>query len=375
MIGDPVAPQPPISQRSFALSYVECRARFRLAAARLGATLTTIGLGLTGPFGESLAIDAAYLGPAKPRRALLVMSGTHGIEGFAGSAQQVHFLDQLREQESTDGILLIHAVNPWGMAHWRRANENNVDLNRNWLDFADELPQNSAYAAVHDLLCPGGPQLPNAEDFLSASKALVAKHGITWMRQAVSGGQYSHPDGLYFGGAERQASTTAVAELVSTHLRGCETFLGIDLHTGHGEYGTYTILSREPLGSASDAWVRSAFDTERVETTVGNAHATLAPKVGQLCRGVAGMLADAGAEQTIALTLEIGTRSETRVIIAERAEHWVHRFGDLSDPDHREAIWTHRICSIPDNAVWEANALAHAQTVLGQAVSAAFPNA
>jgi hypothetical protein len=30
-------------------------------------------------------------------------------------------------------VVFIHAVNPYGMSFWRRWNENNVDLNRNFL--------------------------------------------------------------------------------------------------------------------------------------------------------------------------------------------------------------------------------------------------
>jgi len=82
-------------------------------------------------------------------------SGTHGIEGYLGSAIQLRFLHELFLQNAqrlctTDNvrapptkntpvkkILLIHAINPYGMRHHRRTNENNVDLNRNVL--SDEL--------------------------------------------------------------------------------------------------------------------------------------------------------------------------------------------------------------------------------------------
>ena len=93
-------------------------------------------------------------------------SGTHGVEGYLGSAVQIRFLRELLLRNNNDCIddddvrpsppssisqasspslafpptekvrkvLLIHLVNPYGMRHHRRTNENNVDLNRNVLD-------------------------------------------------------------------------------------------------------------------------------------------------------------------------------------------------------------------------------------------------
>ena len=76
-------------------------------------------------------------------------------KGFAGSAIQVAFLDHLvslldEDVQETTGAdelpmlpattVLVHVLNPHGMAHNRRFNENNVDLNRNAL-FPDEWPE------------------------------------------------------------------------------------------------------------------------------------------------------------------------------------------------------------------------------------------
>ncbi len=68
--------------------------------------------------------------------ALVVSSGVHGVEGFFGSAVQLAFLEKLppdwRPPEGA-AVVLIHALNPFGFAWQRRFNEENVDLNRNFL--------------------------------------------------------------------------------------------------------------------------------------------------------------------------------------------------------------------------------------------------
>ena len=48
--------------------------------------------------------------------------------------------------------LFVHGLNPYGWAHGSRTNENNVDLNRNYLDHAQGHAENPVYAELHELL-------------------------------------------------------------------------------------------------------------------------------------------------------------------------------------------------------------------------------
>ena len=353
------------------LTYVECRERFRRASMAAAAAMSAHPIAARGPAGEELTIDVAVLGSATPRRALFVPSGIHGVEGYAGSMIQCELLRRLAVAPPEWGdtaLLLVHAVNPWGMAWWRRANESNVDLNRNWQDFdGADLPTNDAYPDVHHLLCPAGDDLPGADEFLAGLSALSEQRGLAWVREAVSGGQYTHPDGLYFGGARREESTRIIEAIAVEHLEGAEAVLAVDLHTGHGPAGTYTLLSHRAEGSPADRWLRERFDGDRIEVTLGNPDATSAPKLGQI---VPGVLERLGSKRSWKITFELGTRSETRMIVVERAEHWVHRFGDRRVAAHAAAVWDHRTGSMLDDAAWERSAIAHGRTVLDQAMAA-----
>ncbi len=85
------------------------------------------------PHEEELTIDISLFGAATPQRILIHSSGLHGIEGFAGSAIQLRCLeDRLPVLRSDSTIVMVHILNPYGMAWFRRVNENNVDLNRNF---------------------------------------------------------------------------------------------------------------------------------------------------------------------------------------------------------------------------------------------------
>lgn len=347
------------------LTYDECRALFRRAALAAGAVLDAYPIEARGPNGQELTIDVAIAGEPDGPGVLVVLSGVHGIEGFAPSAIQCELLG--RSLPPATKVVAVHAVNPWGMAWWRRQNENNVDLNRNWSRDAHRPPANSGYEELHPLLVPGGHELPSADAFLDAIAPFREQHGIAWIRDAVSRGQYTHPDGLYFGGAGLEASTQILRSVAQAHLAGAEVVLTVDLHTGHGKFGTFTLLSHVPSGTDGDRWLRRWFDDDHIEVTAGNPDATSATRVGQLAKGMADVLTDTDYHD---VTFELGTVGSTRMILAERAEHWVHRHGDRDEPVHAAAIWEHRVCSTPDDPEWERLALEHGRRVLDQALTA-----
>ena len=129
----------------FSGNYAQARRAFREAAANVGAALHAYHNPATGPGGIELSTETARLGPQDAERLLVVMSGTHGVECFCGSGLQVGLLKSGLAAEMPRGtaILLIHAINPSGFAWVRRVNENNVDLNRNFVDHARPHPLNA----------------------------------------------------------------------------------------------------------------------------------------------------------------------------------------------------------------------------------------
>ena len=349
----------------FPTDHRECREAFEDAAAGADA-VERVHLPTAGPDGEDVWLTVARFGPVDAERVALVMSGVHGVEGAAGSAQQTATLGQGFELPSGSSIVMVHAVNAWGMAWLRRQNERNVDLNRNWADHP-VADRNDAYAEVHDLLCPTDDQLPDGDAFVRELTGLSQRHGLDWVRRAISGGQYSHPDGLYFGGTEREASTVALSDIAARHIGRPAELSVLDLHTGHGPYGTATILSRAAPGSAEATWLAATLDGEHIESSAV-AEDALVPRSGQLALGLVEQVGPAVARTA---TLELGTRSETRMITTERAEHWVHMHGDRSNPDHAQVIADHLHCSVPDDAEWRNGALVHGQRVIRPFLQAA----
>ena len=342
----------PVRLDRLPLTYDECRARFRRAVGDAGLTGTVEPISARGPEHQDLSIDVAMLGSPTPRRALVVLSGVHGVEGFVGSALQCDFVTEFDRASLPDdtGVVLLHAVNPWGMAWGRRQNESNVDLNRNWCRDCEAVVHNDAYDALHRLACPDDSEMPAVESLLAAAMDLVAEHGLEWVRNGITSGQYRHPDGLHFGG-DRTEESTAIVERVVPELLGCaERVLAIDLHTGHGPWGEVTFLSDAPPGSAQDVFLRDHVGAERVEATVDNAAATTGLKAGQIANGFAALLPDALCHSS---SVEFGTATDEAQLVATYLEHWVYRHGDRGDARHAAAIDAYRACFTPDDPAWE----------------------
>jgi hypothetical protein len=142
--------------RAFSRDWAEARAKFVDAARRAGAAHRAWPHPLKGPGGEALCTDTAWLGPRDASRVLVVIAGTHGVEGFCGSGPMIGLLrgDAALGLPPDTGVLLIHGINPHGWAWLRRVTEENVDLNRNWVDFDAPRPANPGYAALHAHLVP-----------------------------------------------------------------------------------------------------------------------------------------------------------------------------------------------------------------------------
>ena len=114
----------------FPESYSQGRRRFLDLVTHTGGTHYEYPHHATGPQQAALSLDVASWGNASAANVLLITSGTHGIEGFAGSGVQATLLsDDLPKQLSADTrLIMVHAINPYGFAWQRRVNEDNVDL-------------------------------------------------------------------------------------------------------------------------------------------------------------------------------------------------------------------------------------------------------
>jgi len=347
-------------------TYGEGADRFRTAAEKAGAVRERHDLGLFGPDGDMLAIDIARLGPDDPRAALLVISGTHGVEGFAGSACQVAWLETGgadRAAIAGIAVVLVYALNPYGFAWVRRVNEDNVDLNRNGVDFAAPLPDNPGYEELADVLVPERWDQETQDITTERILGFANRHGFPALQAAISGGQYHHPTGLFYGGRAPSWSHGVLRGVVERHLARSPRVAAVDLHTGLGPFGVGELLGPRP---GTPAWERARTWYGEL-TTPGEADSVSAAINGDVL-DVIGRWLPPEAEYT-EIAIEWGTLDIVEVLQALRADAWLHAHGDPTGPDAPAIKAALRAAFAPDDDDWARLVGVRYEQVVGQAVA------
>lgn len=348
----------------FSDDYATARGRFRAAVDRLGGRLHTLTWGLKGPHGEMLAIDIAWLGADRPRRVLLHSSGLHGVEGFAGSAIQLQLIDELPQLPEDGAVVIVHVLNPYGMAWLRRVNEHNVDLNRNFLA-PDEayVGAPSGYARLNQWLNPESP--PRRDGFFTRAIALITKYGMPMLKQTIVGGQYDFPRGLFYGGARLQEGPRLYQTFLEERLDSAERVLAIDVHTGLGKSGRDTLLAASEEGSVAYQRLREMFG-DHVSSFDPEASVAYAIRGGYpslLSRAL-------GDVQVDFITQEFGTYPAIRVLHALREENRCHHYVnvDLNHPAKQRL--KEAFCR--DNNPWRRAVLSRGAVLTRQAMRIVF---
>ncbi len=364
----PTAVTPALAAACFSPTYVSARARFALAADRAGARLDIFTHDTAHtPDGGTLSTDVAVLGAPDADNALLIISGTHGPEGFVGSAAQIGLLNRLALEGIPPNlrIVLVHAINPWGFANISRTTENNVDLNRNFIDWAQPAPTNAGYHELHGYLCPDDWTPEALQSAEAARQGWIKQNGDNAYVDVTARGQYSHADGLHYGGAGREWSNHTLEALIKRHLGGVRRLALIDWHTGLGERGEPFFLCFNEPGDAG--WQRACkwWGRDRVETQGGFEGANRPNYQGLLFHGVQRYAASA---EVTGAVIEFGTRSREDMRIALRGDHQLKFGGTLSDAQ-RAALREQLLDAFaPFSLQWQCSVLAHAIDIQRQAM-------
>lgn len=305
---------------AFSASYAQARWKFLERAAAAGVDVTSHVLALPGAEGEELALDVGWQGPLEAGNVLIVSSGCHGIEGYAGSGVQCALLFDQAVADAAGragaAILYLHALNPHGFSRGRRVTSENVDLNRNFVDFSRPLPANPAYQRLSPLLIPR--DWPPGPGNALRIALFALRHGLKAGQAALSSGQYADPQGLFFGGHaptwSHRTLRSVLRELAATRSR----VAWLDVHTGLGPRGVgEPILAarHEPatLARARAWWGDGVTSTEDDTSSSAALNGQMWSVLYEECPQ---------AEYT-GIALEFGTASRLEVLQALRGDHWL----------------------------------------------------
>ncbi len=338
----------------YSADYFSARERFLAASTRLGLEHHALPINAPSPNDERLTIDIAVVGDSKPKSALVVSSGVHGVEGLFGSAIQTAFLEQVApswQPPQGAAVVLIHAINPFGFAWRRRFNEDNVDLNRNFLlqeeKYSGSPPLSSAF---RDVMRPSRPR--TRFGFWTARMAVLAlRHGIKSFWETLPVGQYDYPDWLYYGGRGPAQSSHALECFLPTLLDDAEEVVHLDYHTGLGRWAECELLVSESEGADNCEWWLTHFDGDMVRKLKSFTQAyEIRGGFGPWLRA---LFPDAKYRYT---TAEFGTYSPMRVIGALADElRWRADLG--TEPLARASRQRLADTFVPRSRSWRAKAL------------------
>jgi len=352
----------------FPTRYAQARERFLAAALARGARLESHEHPEDrGVDGEPLAADVAVLGPPDARDVVLVQSGTHGVEGYCGSGVQ-HAL--LRAGDELDTalqagvrVVMLHAINPWGFSWCRRVTHEGVDLNRNVREFPVTDGPDPDYDEIHPLLLPD--TYPWPAENAGEIAAFISRRGLAHWQFAMSHGQWSQPDGLFYCGRSPTWSNTTLREVLRRHVRGAARLHWIDLHTGLGPpgHGEMIYAGRDnpaDLARSRDCWgpeVTSIYDgsstSARIEGMVGTA-----------------FYDECGGTALAAIALEYGTVPFDGVADALRLDHWVAARAPRDTTLRTRAREQMLAAFFVDTDAWKAAILTQGRDAFAKAVTA-----
>lgn len=346
----------------FARDYRGARAKFLEACLGAGLEPETFENPAPAPDGRPVYADVVAAGPADAENVLLATAGTHGVEGFCGSGAMVGWLRSREDRLLPPGVraVLVHAVNPHGFAWLRRVNEDNVDLNRNFLDHdKGTWPANAEYSLLHPVLVPERWDDASRQAAYTACEDFAARHGRFALQSAISRGQYDHADGLFYGGRAATWSNRMFREVIARHVVGAKRLCFLDFHTGLGPYGTAELISAgipgTPLGDRLHAWFGHGVSSP----AAGNSSS---PSLSGVIR--AAFNGDLPDTEITSATVEFGTYPVEQMLEAVRADNWLHLRGEPGSDQWYQIKAMIRRSFYPDEDDWKELVFVRARQVL-----------
>ncbi len=244
-------------QNYFPLNYQDSRQRFRHLIQKLTPTQTE-EWPVPSKTDRDLFVDSAFWPALKESKTLLVVtSGIHGSETYAGSAILQMFLTEIMPKMNRDevGVLLVHAMNPYGFKHHRRTTENGVNLNRNF-SISGELfkTRNVDSENMHGRFFRRekvSTSRCSMMDSLEVSDGVAFFNGVSMdeFTKATAPGQFIKPEDLEYGGQALEPQSLKLVEKLKEIMPQYRDVLSLDLHTGLGDQNRLHLLTS---GSGKD---------------------------------------------------------------------------------------------------------------------------
>lgn len=306
---------------------------------------------MKGPKNERLFCDIAWAGNPKAKKILVLVSGLHGVEGGVGSAIQSDFVGRHRRLPADVCVVLVHALNPWGFSWASRNDHEGIDLNRNFVNFEQPLPDSTAALSIWQQLADRKIKL----DTIGQQRGLF---------DSLSQGQYEQGDALYYGGKKPSWSREVIEQLagqIKPERR--DKIVVIDIHSGLGPYGYGELICDHPHDSPATQTAMDLFGATVTE-----------PAMGTSTSGVKTGLHDyfwhQQGDHVCFLTLEFGTFGNRQMLEVLLADQQLQQAGDMDWSDQKTLDTKHAMQDFfcPDETQWQELVLFRGRQVIEMAL-------
>ena len=345
---------------SFPANYVEARQSFLKAAYAVGAQMDVCLHPQKGFQGEDMAIDVAWLGNRNARKVLVTISATHGVEGLYGSGCQTAWLQQFKSENlpADTAVLVIHALNPYGFSWLRRVNEDNMDINRNHVNFEAGPPANEGYEDIHKWLLPDEWTPASQLNLQQKIMGYLAQKGVRAGTRAVTGGQYRHADGIFYGGTQLCWSNRQLNHLAHKYLQHAQLIAVLDHHTGLGPSGHTELICRHPVDSQALALARQWWCADVTSPASGESASEVID--GNVRMAFVHLCPQA---TVVSIAMEVGTQAQTQVMASLFADNWLYQKGDPHSAQGAAIRQQVRDAFFVDTPEWREQAMTRAMQI------------
>lgn len=308
-----------------------------------------------GPDGETLYTDVFLIGWRHSwitHTAIVVMSGVHGYELGAGSRAQITLMRAVRERRLRlkHSLILVHALNPWGAAHGRRNDQDNVEPNRGSGEDFTTVTEYSKYWSLVE------PCEWNEDAKRRLQEALADPVVGPDLFRNVVGGQCDFSQGLFYGGRSLCRSAIFLRSICAAFLARCENIAVLDLHTGLGADGACELFS--PVASRdirSYKLVKRWFGDLAKFPNLGDDESVVPPVKGDMLNALIRFLPESNI---VPMVLECGTSVQVPESFPRLVEeNYYYHHPTLENQKRRKEVanWLEREVFSPHRQDWQEN--------------------
>ncbi|MCW8955737.1 MAG: M14 family metallopeptidase [Gammaproteobacteria bacterium] len=345
----------------FPLDYISAKDRLRTlsqACPQVEDTLEFTLDGISGDDNQRLSTEMIWLGSRSAEKVLVLISATHGVEGYVGAAVQTDLMlriEQGYQLPKNTAVLMVFALNPYGFAHNRRCDEMGIDLNRNFIDFDQPLPVNEGYLQLQQAL-----YCSNAEQRQQMLENYRHQWGQTAYEIALSGGQYIDPQGPFYGGLKAAHGRNVIEQIIESYQLAQRHLAVIDIHSGLGLYAHGELINDHPLDSSGYHLARKWYGASVTSPAAGDSSSV--KKLGLLDYRWHSLMERRGCF----VTLEFGSYSTEALFNVILQDHRCWKSGGQQAISRSAEAMREHFC--PQDVYWRELVLVKSRQVIQQAV-------